>query len=588
MYKWLKIQSNLAKGWLRLSVGLGILSSLVLLVQIAVISYILKTLLIEQIDKSTIIPYLFGLFIIILIRAICTWGREVAGFRCGEKIRIHIRKLILNKFQELGPAYIKNKPVGAWATLLLEQVENMQDFFSRYLPQISLSIAIPFIILIAVFPISWFIGLVFLLTALLIPILMILVGLKAANANQKNFKALQRLSGHFYDRLQAMTTIRLFDRTKEEEKLLKKVSENFRTRTMSILKLAFLSSAILEFFAAICIAITAIYFSSSFMDKINFGYYSSSSGITLFSALFVLILAPEFYQPLRDLGTFYHARQQAIGAAESIVEFLEQISTTNSQIGNIKLEKLSTIYIQAFNLKVYSHKGGKLLIGPVSFDIKNNETTALVGPTGSGKTTLINVILGFIPYQGSLKINGIELKDINQSSWHKKISWVGQNPLLLHGTIRDNITLGQNNPSNIALKQAIRDSLLSKFVHQRGLNYQVSENFGRLSVGQTQRIALARALFKNGCFWLLDEPTASLDANTEKLVMQKIKEKIRKKTSLIVTHQLHILKNIEQILVIQNGKLIKKSNFTTLSKIPELFEETLQSNPTPDRKNTNA
>ena len=150
---------------------------------------------------------------------------------------------------------------------------------------------------------------------------MALVGMKAADANRKNFKALQRLSGHFYDRLQSMTTIRLFDRTNAETEVLKGASEVFRTRTMDVLKIAFLSSAVLEFFTSISIAMTAVYFGFTYIGELNFGHYGA--GITLFAGLFILILAPEFYQPLRDLGTFYHAKQQAVGAAESIVEFLE-------------------------------------------------------------------------------------------------------------------------------------------------------------------------------------------------------------------------------------------------------------------------
>ncbi|MDF4845162.1 ABC transporter transmembrane domain-containing protein, partial [Vibrio parahaemolyticus] len=168
----------------------------------------------------------------------------------------------------------------------------------------SLSVLVPFIILVVVFPVNWAAGLIFLVTAPLVPIFMALVGMKAAEANRKNFKAMQRLSGHFYDRLQAMTTIRLFDRTKSETETLKGASEVFRTRTMDVLKIAFLSSAVLEFFTSISIAITAVYFGFSYIGELNFGYYGT--GVTLFAGLFILILAPEFYQPLRDLGTFYH------------------------------------------------------------------------------------------------------------------------------------------------------------------------------------------------------------------------------------------------------------------------------------------
>lgn len=281
--KWLKQQSKLAKRWLMIAISLGVLSSVFLIAQAALLASILHQLIIENVDKSELVGHFAGLALSVVGRAGCTWGREIAGYRCGEQIRVYIRQLILDKLRELGPAYIKGKPAGTWATLLLEQVEDMQDFFSRYLPQMSLSVMIPFIILVVVFPINWAAGLIFLITAPLVPMFMALVGMKAADANRKNFKALQRLSGHFYDRLQSMTTIRLFDRTSAETEVLKGASEVFRTRTMDVLKIAFLSSAVLEFFTSISIAMTAVYFGFTYIGELNFGHYGV--GITLFAGL---------------------------------------------------------------------------------------------------------------------------------------------------------------------------------------------------------------------------------------------------------------------------------------------------------------
>ncbi|MDE1230806.1 heme ABC transporter permease/ATP-binding protein CydD [Vibrio aestuarianus] len=578
---WLKQQSKLAKRWLMIAVSLGVLSSVFLLAQAALLASILHQLIIEHVDKAELIPYFVGLAATIAIRAACAWGREIAGFRCGEQIRIYIRQLILDKLRELGPAYIKGKPAGSWATLLLEQVEDMQDFFARYLPQMSLSVLIPFIILIVVFPVNWAAGLIFLITAPLVPMFMALVGMKAADANRKNFKALQRLSGHFYDRLQSMTTIRLFDRTQAETEQLRGASEVFRTRTMDVLKIAFLSSAVLEFFTSISIAITAVYFGFSFIGELNFGYYGTS--ITLFSGLFILILAPEFYQPLRDLGTFYHAKQQAVGAAESIVEFLEtDVSKVKS--GDHVLDDVKHIEIKARDLEVFSPEG-KRLVGPLSFTLDGQTTTALVGPSGAGKTSLINAILGFMPYQGSLTINGIELSQINHNSWRKQISWVGQNPLLLHGTIYENITLGQNDLSDDTVRAALENAFAAEFVDKHGLEYAITDRSGGLSVGQAQRIALTRAMLQNGNFWLLDEPTASLDARSEQLVMKGLNSQIIDKTALMVTHQLAPLKSVQQILVMDDGKIVQSGDYTSLSQQAGLFADMLSANQALDENN---
>jgi len=570
---WLKQQSKLAKRWLMIAVGLGVLSSIFLLGQAALLATILHQLIIEQVDKHQLVPYFLGLVVTVAARAACSWGRELAGFNAGKEIRVYIRQLIFDKLRELGPAYIKGKPAGAWATLTLEQVENMHDFFARYLPQMSLSVLIPFVILIVVFPVNWAAGLIFLITAPLVPLFMALVGIKAADAGRKNFKALQRLSGHFYDRLQSMTTIRLFDRTEAETEQMRGASEVFRKRTMDVLRIAFLSSAVLEFFTSISIAITAVYFGFSFIGELEFGYYGA--GVTLFSGLFILILAPEFYQPLRELGTYYHAKQQAVGAAESIVEFL-QTDVSKVVSGSTAMTQAESVEIVAQDLEVLSPEG-KRLVGPISFTLNSHQTTALVGPSGAGKTSLINAILGFMPYQGSLTINGTEMSDLDHNQWRKAISWVGQNPLLVHGTIRDNVTLGKSNISDDAVQQVLDNSYSAEFVNSHGLDYMVSDRSGGLSVGQAQRLALARAMLQNGKFWLLDEPTASLDARSEQLVMQGLNDQITHKTALLVTHQLLPLKSVNQILVMRDGFIEQAGDYQTLSLQEGLFASMLAS-----------
>lgn len=578
--KWLKQQGKLAKKWLLITIGLGVLSTLFLLGQAAFLASILHNIIIEHVDKHQLVSSFIGLAVMIAGRALCTWGREIAGYRCGEAVRLYIRQQILDKLRDLGPAYIKGKPAGTWAALLLEQVEEMQDFFSRYLPQMSLAVFIPFLILVVVFPTNWAAGLIFLITAPLVPLFMALVGMKAADANKKNFKALQRLSGHFYDRLQSMTTIRLFYRAEAETELLRGASEVLRKSTMDVLRIAFLSSAVLEFFTSISIAITAVYFGFSYIGELNFGYYGA--GITLFTGLFVLVLAPEFYQPLRDLGTFYHAKAQALGAAESIVEFLDaDVEATKS--GTTPLPSPDKIVITAHDLEVFSPEKTKL-VGPITFTLDANQTTALVGPSGAGKTSLINAILGFLPYSGSLQINGIEVKELDLKQWRSNISWVGQNPLLVNGSIYDNVVLGQQNISQQDVTKALQDAFAAEFVESHGLDYHISDRSGGLSVGQAQRLALARAMLQNGQFWLLDEPTASLDAHSEKLVAKALADNTIGKTTLMVTHQLDHLKQVENILVMNVGQIVQSGQYDAI-KNSGLFAQMLSSKVEIDNEN---
>ncbi|MEZ9418459.1 cysteine/glutathione ABC transporter permease/ATP-binding protein CydD [Vibrio breoganii] len=558
--RWLKQQSKLAKRWLTLTVVAGVASAVVLIIQASLIAQILHSLIIEHADKYDLVPHFIGLGATVILRSALAWGREIAGYRSGEQVRIYIRGLVVDKMRRLGPGHIKGKTAGAWGTMLIEQVEEMQDFFAKYLPQMALSALVPFMILVVVFPLNWVSGLIFLITAPLIPFFMALVGKKAADANRKNFKALQRLSGHFYDRLQAMTTIRLFDRARDEKEQLHAASEVFRERTMSVLKIAFLSSAVLEFFTSISIALTAVYFGFTFIGELNFGHYGTS--VTLFTGLFILILAPEFYQPLRDLGTFYHAKQQAIGAAESIVDFLnieEPKQESNKQV----ITSEENCVITASDLIVTSTEG-KVLVGPVSFTLETGKKTALVGPSGAGKTSIMNALLGFLPYQGSLTINGTELSEVDLNSYRSMVSWVGQNPLLVHGTIAENLNLAEKTFSSQELQDKIKQAHADEFIDKLGLDHAIADRSGGLSVGQAQRIALARALLQDGQFWLLDEPTASLDARSESLINESLQSALVNKTALMVTHQLSNLQQMDQILVLENGALTQQGSYSEL------------------------
>ncbi|MEZ9900010.1 heme ABC transporter permease/ATP-binding protein CydD [Vibrio breoganii] len=558
--RWLKQQSKLAKRWLTLTVVAGVASAVALIIQASLIAQILHSLIIEHADKYDLVPHFIGLGATVILRSALAWGREIAGYRSGEQVRIYIRGLVVDKMRRLGPGHIKGKTAGAWGTMLIEQVEEMQDFFAKYLPQMALSALIPFMILVVVFPLNWVSGLIFLITAPLIPFFMALVGKKAADANRKNFKALQRLSGHFYDRLQAMTTIRLFDRARDEKEQLHAASEVFRERTMSVLKIAFLSSAVLEFFTSISIALTAVYFGFTFIGELNFGHYGTS--VTLFTGLFILILAPEFYQPLRDLGTFYHAKQQAIGAAESIVDFLnieEPKQESNKQV----ITSEENCVITASDL-IVTNTEGKVLVGPVSFTLETGKKTALVGPSGAGKTSIMNALLGFLPYQGSLTINGTELSEVDLNSYRSIVSWVGQNPLLVHGTIAENLNLAEKTFSTQELQDKIKQAHADEFIDKLGLDHAIADRSGGLSVGQAQRIALARALLQDGQFWLLDEPTASLDARSESLINESLQSALVNKTALMVTHQLSNLQQMDQILVLENGALTQQGSYSEL------------------------
>ncbi|VEI57385.1 ATP-binding/permease protein CydD [Pasteurella multocida] len=564
LQKWLWNEQQPIKKLLHLNIILASISSVILVANTYFIAYLLHHLIIENTPRTELLPYFIALVIGFFLRALILWARESIGFKCGRILRNIVRKKILNKIHEVGPAVTSNTPAGSWASIMLEQVENLQNYYARYLPQQALSIIVPVVILIAIFPINWVAGIILMITAPLIPIFMILVGVAAADSSQKHMNTLAKLSAQFLDRLKGLETLRLFNRTEEQTKHIEKSTEKFRETTMDVLKMAFLSSAVLEFFTSISIALMAVYFGFSYLGEINFGEYSTE--LTLFVGFFCLILAPEFYQPLRDLGTYYHDRAAGIGAADAIVEFLEKEHKSFLSNASQSIEKKSAVEIKAKNLVIFSPQG-KALTNPLNFKLNAQSHTALVGQSGAGKTTLMNALLGFLPYEGSLTINHIELKELNINQWHKQIAWVGQNPLLLKGTIKENLLLGDIEANNDEIEQALIQAQAKEFTDKLGLNSEIKDEGLGISVGQAQRLAIARALLRRSKLLLLDEPTASLDAQSEQLVLNALHIMSQHQTTLMITHRIEDLKQCDQILVMQQGKIIQQGNFEQLKEV---------------------
>ena len=560
LQKWLRAQQEPIKKLMRANIVLATLSALILVAQTYFLATLLDKLIMQKVPRDELIPYFLGLITGFGLRAIILWAREKIGFQSGQLLRNHIRQKILDKIHLVGPATINQKPAGSWASIMLEQVENLHNFYARFLPQQSLSAIVPVVILIAVFPLNWAAGLILMITAPLVPVFMILVGIAAADSSQKNMETLARLSAQFLDRLRGLETLRLFNRTSEQTEHIENATEDFRETTMDVLKLAFLSSAVLEFFTSISIALMAVYFGFSYLGQIEFGTYNAP--LTLFTGFFCLILAPEFYQPLRDLGAYYHDRAAGIGAADAIVNFLESdYLTVHQNEKTISLE--SAVEISAENLVVLSTQGSALT-KPLNFQIPANYNVALVGQSGAGKTSLMNVILGFLPYEGSLKINGQELRESNLADWRKHIAWVGQNPLLLQGTIKENLLLGDIQTSDEKIHHALSQAQATEFTDKLGLDYEIKDGGLGISVGQAQRLAIARALLRKGNLLLLDEPTASLDAQSENLVLQALNEMSCYQTTLMITHRIEDLKQCDQIFVMQQGEIVQQGIFAEL------------------------
>lgn len=604
---WLKGQQGACGPYLKLTILLGLFTGVALIFQAYLLAKVLDGVIIHSMSPRAFYLEFSLLFLLVTLRALLAYGREYTGFIAGKWLRMTLRKTVLDKLVLLGPVFIKGKPAGAWANILLEQVEDLHDFYAKYLPAIMLAGFIPLIILASLAPFNWFATLILLFSAPLIPLFMILVGMGAAEANRKNFSALQQLNGHFMDSLKGLRTLVLFHRQQAEITKIAQVSEAVRQRTMSVLRLAFLSSAVLEFFAAISIAILAVYFGFSFLGHINFGSFSlvdvdlvegAVAPMGLFTGLFILLLAPEFYQPLRELGTHYHAKAKAVAAAQSLVELLDfQCQPHQCQAHQLKTHQLkphqepphhgqaqvvqtserqavleSPLGIRAHELSVFSPQGARLL-GPMSFNVKSGQHLGVVGPSGAGKTTLINVLLGFLPYEGSLTVSGVELRELPLAHWRKQLAWLGQEPQLFHGSLLQNLRLARPELTQEQAYNLLDKANIGEFVRQHplGLTLAVGESGQGLSVGQAQRVALARALGQEASWFILDEPTASLDSESEAAVMQALGRETLGKGLLLVTHKLKQLQQMEQILVLNQGVVQESGSYRELMDKKGLF-----------------
>lgn len=571
--RWLKQQSVLSRRWLMLSRLLGVASGVLIVAQAWFMARILHHMIMENIPREALLFPFILLVMVFVLRAWVVWLRERVGFHAGQHIRLEIRKMVLDRLQQAGPAWIQGKPAGSWATLILEQIEEMHDYYARYLPQMALAASVPLLIVLAILPMNWAAALILLCTAPLIPLFMALVGMGAADANRRNFLALARLSGHFLDRLRGMDTLRLFGRGEAETDNIRQASENFRQRTMEVLRLAFLSSGVLEFFTSLSIAVVAVYFGFSYLGELNFGSYGTP--VTLLAGFLALILAPEFFQPLRDLGTFYHAKAQAVGAADSLKTFLEA-PLAQPQRGSVIPETNQNVSLEARELVILSPEG-KTLAGPLNFRLAAGERIVLVGQSGSGKSSLLNTLAGFLPYEGSLTVNGTELKALDPDAWRQLLSWVGQNPQLPALTLRENVLLADPQANEQLLHHALERAWVNEFIGQlpQGLDTPVGDQAARLSVGQAQRVAVARALLSPCRLLLLDEPAASLDAHSEQRVMQALTEASTNQTTVMVTHQLENLAAWDAVWVMNQGQIVEQGSCHELAEAKGHFASLL-------------
>jgi len=527
----------------------GIFAAGMLVTQAYYLSQVIDSAFIQKsgVERLFLPLGLFALFS--SLRMAFNWFSHTEANRGTLIIREKVFARLTNTVGALGPIYAKSVQSGCLSTTLLKGVEALDAYYSQYIPQIFFALFTPLLIAGTVMPGDPISGGILLLTAPLIPVFMILIGKSASAMTEKQWKTMSRMSGFFLDMLQGLPTLKLFAQSKRQHDAIEESGETFRHATMRVLKVAFLSSLTLELVGTIGTAIIAV----------GIGLRLMAGQLTFQHALFVLILTPDFYLPLRQLGTKFHAGMEGVSASKEIFAILDQSLPAPVQKSAFAVQEIAGKHSILLSDVSYTYPGGSMpALEGINATIPAGKTTAIIGPSGAGKSTLINLLLRFQePDAGGITIDGNPIHDIPLAVWHRQISWVPQHPYLFNATLRENILLAKPHASAREMELALNKTGLTTFVSTlpEGLDTLIGEEGARLSGGEAQRVALARAFLKNAPLLVLDEPTSHTDPELEAALRSSIQELMRGRTTVIIAHRLETIRSAEQIIVVSHGKI---------------------------------
>jgi ATP-binding cassette, subfamily C, bacterial CydCD len=505
-------------------VGLGGLGALLVIAQAMLVAEVVVGAFQHGLAVAELRTPLLLLAAVAVGRGLVSWLTELAAHRASAAVKSELRGRLLERATTLGPGWLSGQRTGSLVALATRGVDALDDYFSRYLPQLGLAVVVPVAVLARIVTEDWVSAAIIVGTLPLIPVFMVLIGWATQSRMDRQWQLLSRLSGHFLDVVAGLPTLKVFGRAKAQAESIRRITGEYRQATMRTLRIAFISSFALELLSTLSVALVAV----------TIGMRLVHGEMHLYDGLVILILAPEAYLPLRQVGAQYHAAAEGLAAAEEIFSVLEtpvpRSGTAAVPAGALAFEQVTVTYPGRSDDAV----------ADVSFEVAPGETVALVGPSGAGKSTLLNVLLGFVrPAEGRVRIGGTDLAEVDLEEWRSRIAWVPQRPQLFAGTIAENVRLARPDADEAAVRRALGDAGALEFIDALplGADTVLGEDGAGLSAGQRQRLALARAFLADRPVLLLDEPTAALDGATEAEVVAAVRRLAAGRTVLLVVHR---------------------------------------------------
>ena len=538
----------------------GVLAGCAVVVQAALLSRAVDAAFLGKATLASLTPVLLALAAIAALRAGLLWLQEVLAQDFSGRVRLDVRDRLVRRLLALGPRFASTERTGELANTLAGGGETLDAYLAQYLPQAALAALVPALVLAAVLwsdPLS---ALVLLLTFPLVPLFMWLIGSAAEARTRRQWVTLSRLAARFQDALAGLATLRAFGRVDDEARVLEQANDRHRALTMEVLRLAFVSALALEALATLGTAVVAV----------EVGLRLLYARIEFREALFVLVLAPEFYRPLRALGASFHAgmagreaaaRMAQIVAAEGPLAAPAILAGAPIAASSASPPQARPPRVRFESVRLSYDAGRTRALDDFTLELPAGETLALVGPTGAGKTTAAHLLLRFLePDAGRVLVDDVPLASLSPEEWRRRVAWVPQHPRLFHGTLRENVLLGQPEASDVAIGRALELAHLEDLVRElpRGLETPVGEGGERLSGGEAQRVALARAFLKDAPVLVLDEPTAQLDLATEAGVVEAVERLCRGRTVLLVAHRLTTVAAAGRVALVSGGRVVEE------------------------------